>query len=55
MKDMYDKYALKDETGPGKVYVCSVCGFVYEGDLDAEPDDYKCPLCGCAKGVFKLQ
>jgi len=35
--------------------VCSVCGFVYEGDLDAEPDDYKCPLCGCAKGVFKLQ
>jgi len=55
MYDKYDKYAPKDETAPGKVYVCSVCGFVYEGDLDAEPDDYKCPLCGCAKGVFKLQ
>lgn len=54
-QDMYDKYAPKEEGTPEKVYVCSVCGFVYEGDLDAEPADYKCPLCGCAKGVFKLQ
>ena len=54
-RDMYDKYAPKEEGTPEKVYVCSVCGFVYEGDLDAEPADYKCPLCGCAKGVFKLQ
>ena len=54
-RDMYDKYAPKNEAAPEKVYVCSVCGFVYEGDLDAEPADYKCPLCGCAKGVFKLK
>ncbi|MBQ8919603.1 MAG: rubrerythrin [Acidaminococcaceae bacterium] len=54
-QDMYEKYAPKDEAAPEKVYVCSVCGFVYEGDLDSEPTDYKCPLCGCAKGVFKLQ
>ena len=54
-QDMYDKYAPKNEAAPEKVYVCSVCGFVYEGDLDAEPADYKCPLCGCAKGVFKLK
>ena len=54
-QDMYDKYAPKNEAAPEKVYVCSVCGFVYEGNLDAEPADYKCPLCGCAKGVFKLK
>lgn len=54
-RDMYDKYAPKEEGTSDKVYVCSVCGFVYEGDLDAEPADFKCPLCGCGKGVFKLQ
>ena len=54
-QDMYDKYAPKNEAAPEKVYVCSVCGFVYEGDLETEPADYKCPLCGCAKGVFKLK
>lgn len=54
-QDMYDKYAPKDRAVPEKVYVCSVCGFAYEGDLDSEPADYKCPLCGCAKGVFKQQ
>ena len=53
-----DKYAPKEEkvtTEPKKVYVCSVCGFEYEGDIDKEGDDYKCPICGCKKGVFKLQ
>ena len=54
-KAIIDKYAPKEETSkPEKVYVCSVCGFEYEGELDNEPDNYKCPLCGCAKGVFKL-
>ena len=53
--DIYNKYAPKEEVAkPEKVYVCSVCGFEYEGELDNEPDDYKCPICGCAKGVFKL-
>ena len=54
-EDIYNKYAPKEDvTKPGKVYVCSVCGFEYEGELDNEPNDYKCPICGCAKGVFKL-
>ena len=53
--DIYNKYAPKEEVAkPEKVYVCSVCGFEYEGELDNEPNDYKCPICGCAKGVFKL-
>ena len=55
-EDIYNKYAPKEEvTKPEKVYVCSVCGFEYEGELDNEPNDYKCPICGCAKGVFKQQ
>jgi len=54
-EDIYNKYAgvNKVATGSEKVYVCSVCGFEYEGEIDNEPDDYKCPICGCAKGVFK--
>ena len=56
-EDIYNKYAGVniDENKSEKVYVCSVCGFEYEGDIDKEGDDYKCPICGCKKGVFKLQ
>ncbi len=55
-EDIYNKYAPKDDSAkPEKVYVCSVCGFEYEGEIDDEPADYKCPICGCAKAVFKQQ
>ena len=52
-----DKYAgvNAEENKSGKVYVCSVCGFEYVGDLDKEPDDYICPICGCKKAVFKCK
>ncbi len=37
-------------------YVCSICGYVYDeaGSIPwAElPEDWKCPLCGAAKGDF---
>lgn len=36
-------------------YVCKVCGYVYEGDIDSEPDDYVCPVCGVGKDMFDLQ
>ena len=36
-----------------KVYVCSICGYEYEGDINSEPDDWTCPLCGQPKSVFK--
>lgn len=36
-------------------YVCTVCGYVHEGSLDNEPDDYVCPLCGVPKSAFKPQ
>ena len=40
--------------GPAR-YVCSVCGYVYEGDIDQEPDDYRCPICKAAKSRFVKQ
>ena len=56
-KAIIEKYAPKnEEDNTGKpVYVCSVCGFEYVGDINNEPDDYTCPICGCKKGVFKLE
>ena len=56
-EDIYNKYApaVNEEAQNTKLYVCSVCGFEYEGELEDEPDDYRCPICGCAKGVFKQQ
>lgn len=57
-KAIIEKYAgvITEENTAGKnVYICSVCGFEYVGDLDSEPDDYICPICGCKKGVFKKQ
>lgn len=37
-----------------KRYVCSVCHYVYDGDIPFEqlPDDYKCPVCGHPKSDF---
>jgi len=36
-------------------WVCSVCGYVYDGETPFEqlPDDWKCPLCGQPKSVFE--
>ena len=38
-----------------KRYVCSVCGYEYEGDLESEPENYTCPVCTMPKSVFKLK
>ena len=38
-----------------KVYVCDVCGYVYDGDVpfDQLPEDWVGPLCGMGKEHFK--
>ena len=40
-----------------KVYVCNVCGYVYDGDVpfDQLPEDWVCPLCGVGKDEFTEQ
>ena len=43
--------ATKQQTSAQR-WVCDVCGYVYEGDLTQEPDDYVCPLCGVDKSQF---
>lgn len=46
----------KEEASSVK-YVCSVCGYVYSGDVPFEelPEDYTCPICGKPKSVFVKQ
>ncbi|MEL7569006.1 MAG: flavin reductase [Eubacteriaceae bacterium] len=46
----------KDNINKGK-YVCSVCGYVYDGEIPFEnlPDDYKCPVCEAPKSAFVKQ
>ncbi len=34
-----------------KKFVCTVCGYIYEGD--ELPEDYICPLCGLGTDVFE--
>lgn len=40
-----------------KHWVCTVCGYVYDGEIPFEdlPDDWLCPLCGVGKEYFELQ
>lgn len=47
--------APKKDTAKGASYVCSICGYVYEGETPFEelPDDWKCPVCKQPKSVFK--
>lgn len=35
-----------------KKYVCTVCGYVHEGEV---PDDFICPICGVGKDMFEEQ
>ena len=43
-----------DASGDGRKYVCSICGYEYEGDTPfAElPEDYRCPVCKQPKSAF---
>ena len=34
-----------------KKFVCTVCGYVYEGD--ELPEDFECPLCGVGAAMFE--
>lgn len=34
-----------------KKFICTVCGYIYEGD--ELPEDYICPLCYLGTDVFE--
>ena len=34
-----------------KRYICTVCGFIHEGEL---PEDYECPLCHHGRDAFEV-
>jgi rubrerythrin len=40
------------EAPSNEVYVCSVCGYEYHGDITKEPETYVCPQCGFPKSAF---
>ena len=44
--------AEKEEVSSDIAYKCSICGFIYNGDITKEPDTYICPICKQAKSVF---
>ena len=45
-------YIEETATEEGLAYKCTICGYIYKGDLTKEPDDYVCPLCKQPKSVF---
>lgn len=47
LNNLLDKYDLLE-------YNCASCGYVYQGDISTEKDDYVCPECGAAKSQFTL-
>ena len=53
LKELLDRYGKNIDTTGKKVYVCGCCGFEYVGDLDGEPEDYVCPVCGQPKKIFR--
>ena len=44
---------IEEKTEKGK-WVCSVCGYVYDGEVPFEelPDDFRCPVCKQPKSAF---
>lgn len=42
-------------TGP--VWTCSLCGYVYDGEVPFEdlPGDWTCPMCGATKDLFTCE
>lgn len=50
-KNVKPKPKAAPEKSEKKRYVCTVCGFVYEGD--ELPENYECPLCKHGREVFE--
>ena len=55
--DAWRASAAPDAAPDAAKHVCSICGYVYNGETPFTqlPDDWKCPLCGAGKDAFELQ
>ena len=58
-KEMFEKVEEPPVEEPvqetsGVRYRCTICGYIYEGDITKESDDYKCPICTVPKEMFEL-
>jgi flavin reductase (DIM6/NTAB) family NADH-FMN oxidoreductase RutF/rubredoxin len=53
MKGKTSKYAptYQEETTSGK-YVCDVCGYQHNRDIELEDNTFRCPVCGATKEHF---
>ena len=47
-------YIEEEIISKGINYKCSICGYIHEGDINKENNDYVCPICKQPKSVFKL-
>ncbi len=48
------KDLMKVTTQNGKTaWICTVCGYIYYGE--EIPKDFKCPICGVGKELFKMK
>ncbi len=45
-------YIEEEIANEGEKYKCSICGYVYEGNINKVNDDYVCPICKQPKSVF---
>lgn len=48
-------YQAPEKITAKEAWACSVCGYIYEGDLTKEPDSFVCPICKQPKSMFKKQ
>jgi len=45
-------YIEEEIKSEGEKYKCSICGYIYEGDINQENDEFICPICKQPKSVF---
>lgn len=54
-QQLTDSGIRQDNSVDKKRWICSVCGYIYEGEMPFEelPADYTCPICKNEKEVFE--
>lgn len=46
-------YQAEEVKTEGEKWICGICGYIYDGDIQKEAEDFKCPICKQPKSVFK--